>query len=1096
MTERDEFVSSLKALTGMIRDSESAAVNAQPEDQLKAPVREVLSVIGSRLGLSVESYTEVREAEVGGRPDIGVLVGKLLCGHVELKAPGKGARVERFKSSDREQWKKFEALPNLIYTDGLEWSLYRSGKRQGDVIRLGADPKSYESASLRELEAIIGDFLHWKPIAPSSPQALAELLAPLCRLLRDDVKEALADPDSPIAKLATEWRQDLFPDADDGQFADAYAQTITYALLLARFEGDTEIRTDTAEATLRRGHALLAQSLRILTDPQVREQLKLGVGLLERVIHEVDRKVLSKREPDPWLYFYEDFLAKYDPKLRKDRGVYYTPWQVVQAQCRLVTELLVGRFGKPLGFASGGVVLLDPACGTGTYLLSALQLGLAMVSEHQGVGAVAGRASEMARNIHGFEILVGPYAVAHLRLTQALRSAGGELAPDGAHIYLTDTLESPYEKTMSKLSFLHKPLADEHLRAQTVKRETPVLVCLGNPPYDRQQIDAGDTATERKGGWVRFGEQGRDAILEDFLEPARKAGLGRHLKNLYNDYVYFWRWALWKVFEEKKEAGQIVQAPSPGIVSFISASSYLRGPGFSGMRQSMRKTFDEMWILDLEGDNRGARKTENVFAIETPVAIAIGVRYGAPISDVPATVHYTRIQGTREQKLDRLKSVTDFTELKWKECFSGWMQPFLPVGEGDYFSWPLLTDIFPWQHSGVQYKRTWPIAPTKALLGRRWAALLNVDGRARADAFRETDRKISFSYPSLDTPPSRLPVLAELPRDAPVPLVARIAYRSFDRQWSIADPRLADRIRPVLWHSHGERQVYLTSLLSSVLGIGPAATVTALIPDLHHFRGSFGAKDAIPLFCDPAATRPNVTNGLLSLLSHSFESQVSAEDLFSYSYALLATPSYVERFSEELTITGPRIPLTKDLNVFRQGIKLGQKLIQLHTFNQRFAGPGGPADFRGQARCTVAIPSRPEDYPASFEFDQASQTIRVGTGEFAPVEPQVFNFSVSGLEVVKSWLGYRMKEGAGKRSSPLDEIRPTRWTAELTDELLELLWVLEATVAMFPALSENLDRVLESALFSEAELPKPTEAERKPPSEDDGESSQQLLTKP
>jgi hypothetical protein len=196
------------------------------------------------------------------------------------------------------------------------------------------------------------------------------------------------------------------------------------------------------------------------------------------------------------------------------------------------------------------------------------------------------------------------------------------------------------------------------------------------------------------------------------LEPARNIGAGVHLKNLYNDYVYFWRWALWKVFETVR---------GPGIVSFITASSYLRGPGFVGMRQVMRQTFDDLWIIDLEGDNLGPRKTENVFAIQTPVAIAIGVRYGAPNPATPARARYTRVVGARETKLSLLDGTTGFASFTWQDCFDGRMNPLLPRGVGDYYSWPRLTDLFPWQHSGSQYKRTWPIGETAKVLHERWA---------------------------------------------------------------------------------------------------------------------------------------------------------------------------------------------------------------------------------------------------------------------------------------------------------------------------------------------------------------------------------------
>ena len=456
------------------------------------------------------------------------------------------------------------------------------------------------------------------------------MLAPLCRLLRSDVLMALKKPDSNLSLLAADWRRYLFPDADDLQFADAYAQTLTYALLLARLSGRGKgLSIPQAVDTIRTGHRLLADTLNILADPRAREEIKTPVDLLERVIGAIDPAAfIKKSKGEPWLYFYEDFLAAYDPKMRKERGVYYTPVEVVQAQVRLVAQLLEERFDADYSFVSPDVVTLDPGAGTGTYILAALQHGLGQIEAAKGPGMRAKAATQAARNIHGFEILVGPYAVAHLRLTQEILAEGGQLPPDGVHVYLTDTLESPL-KPLPQFPFMYKELAEEHRRAQEVKAAAPVLVCLGNPPYDRQQIDLEEQETiKRKGGWVRFGDEhlGDRPLLADFLKPLETLGLGVHAKNLYNDYVYFWRWALWKVFENKG---------GPGIVSFITASSYLRGPGFAGMRQMMRQMFDEMWIIDLEGDNLGARKTENVFAIRTPVAIAIGVRYGEPQPEQP-----------------------------------------------------------------------------------------------------------------------------------------------------------------------------------------------------------------------------------------------------------------------------------------------------------------------------------------------------------------------------------------------------------------------------------------------------------------------------
>jgi hypothetical protein len=1074
-------------------------IDAQPEDQLKSPVRNLLETAGALLKQGVHSRTEARVKDLGARPDIGVEVAGLLTGHVELKAPGKGGRPERFKGTDREQWKKFQALPNLIYTDGLEWCLYRSGERERGPVRIVGDDEISDGASalqpgsVADLHDLLRDFLIWEPVAPSTPRGLAEALAPLCRLLRDDVLAAVSLEGSVLHQLAGELREALFPDADDAQFADAYAQTITYALLLARFEGADTITTSQASTRLDRRHGLLARTLQLLSGSEVRAEIGLGVDLLERFIGAIDTSGLARHGDDPWIYFYEDFLAAYDPRLRKDRGVYYTPREVIQAQCRLVTQLLEERFGKRLGFADDGVVTLDPAAGTGAYVRAALAMGLDRVREEFGPGHVPARATVAAKNLHAFEILVGPYAVAHLRVTQGIRDHGGELPDDGVHVYLTDTLESPLaapsKDTQYKLSYLHRPLADEHRRAQQVKARTRVLVCLGNPPYDRQQIDLGEEGRERKGGWVRFGE-GKESeempILEDFLAPVREAGEGVHLKNLYNDYVYFWRWALWKVFET---------TAGPGIVSFITASSYLRGPAFLGMRRVMREVFDDLWILDLEGDQLGARKTENIFAIRTPVAIAIGVRYGDPKPETPANVHYTKITGLRDEKLAILASIEGRADLSWEECYSGWDKPFLPEGEGDFFSWPKLTDLFPWQHSGAQFKRSWPIGETARVLKDRWRMLVSRSATKRAAVFKETrDRKADRTYTSITGKEPLIPV-QKLPEDEPHPRIERYGFRSLDRQVVLADPRVGDFIRPDLWRIHSDHQLYLTSLLTNPLGAGPAAVVTNLLPDLHHFRGSFGGKDVVPLWRDAAATDPNVVAGLLDQLATTYGYPVEAEELFAYAYGILASPSYVERFSEELSEPPPRLPLTRNADLFRTTAALGRRLVFLHTYGEHFV-PDGEASGRvprGRARSTTPIPGTPERYPDELSYDEETKTLHVGEGEIAPVEAEVWEFSVSGLEVVRSWLSYRMKSGAGKKSSPLDDIRPGRWTADFTEELLKLLWILEATAEIFPALAENLESVIESDLFETSELPEPTAEERKPPQPDEDEPSQSEL---
>ncbi len=901
-------------------------------------------------------------------------------------------------------------------------------------------------------------------------------------MLRDDVVDSLQDPNSPLVHLAKDWRQLLFPNATDQQFADAYAQTLTFALLLARAEGAGTLDIDEAARKLASHHTLLSRALEVLTDRKAREEIRPSLRLLQRVIDrvqsrdmETDPSFYFHNEKDPWLYFYEDFLAAYDPKLRKNAGAYYTPVEVVEAQVRLIDHLLVEKLNQPLGFAEEDVVTLDPAMGTGTYLLSVIEHSLNRVEKEEGKGSIKGRANILASNLYGFEIMVGPYSVAEMRVSKALMEKGGELPGGELGLYLTDTLESPHAKPM-KLAYYLKPISDQHEKALHVKENVSVLVCLGNPPYDRHEAASKDNKAQT-GGWVRWADHESDkAILQDFIQPAIDARHGGHIKNLYNLYVYFWRWALWKVFEHTTSKG-------PGVVSFISASSYLDGDAFAGMRQHMRKVLDELWVIDLGGEGRGTRKTENVFAIQTPVAIAVGVCHEKSDFKTPAKVKYCRIEGTRDEKLRKLKKIKSFNDVEWQDCPNQWQAPFRPEGKGDFFSWPLLTDLMPWQHSGSQMKRTWPIAPDKKTLEQRWKALLS--SKDRAEAFKETrDREISKSYPSLFNSTERESPISELPKNSPTPYITRYAYRSFDRQWVIADSRLGDYLKPALWNVQSDNQIYLASRLTQRLGKGPALTISVYIPDLHYFAQG-GAKDIVPFYCHREGKRANFTPGLLDVLSNAYKYKVKPENLLCYIYALLAQPGFIETFYEELDSKELHIPLSKDAGLFKKAADAGHYLVWLHTYGERFHGKERPKGKvpKGKVRCTKAVPDSPDEYPEKYEYDPSTQTLHVGSGEFKPVEKEVFEFEVSGLRVVESWLGYRMKGGRGRKSSPLDDIRPERWTAEFTTELLELLRVLEATIALYPNHAQLLEEILKSPLFKADELPEVPESARKPPKE-------------
>lgn len=1068
------MLEALESFASTIQSKFGAVVDGREEDQLRRPVDELLEKIGRSQNLDVVAKDESTLDDKLGRPDFAVTVNRLLCGYIELKSPGTGVEPHRFKGHNKKQWERFSLLPNLIYTDGNEWALFRQGESirrvcfDDDLTVIGARAVSNKSAD--DMRALLADFFQWEPIVPKSAKQLAELLAPLCRMLHDDVLEALDKRSEAMLSVARDWRRYLFPEASNQVFADSYAQTVVFALLLARSDGSDTLLLDRAIKQLTGTNSLLSRALEVLTDSQLSDDIGASLNLLQRVIQAVPTGTMSRGRRDPWLHFYEDFLAEYDPKLRKDAGAYYTPVEVVQAQVRLVDELLRKKFHKKLGFADGDVATLDPAVGTGTYLLGIVEHALQRVREVEGDGAIIGRAESLAKQLYGFEIMVGPYSVSALRLTRMFHDFGAKVPINGVGICLSNTLESPHEN-IPELPLLYKPIGDEHKRARSIKDIQPVLVCIGNPPYDRHEAATAENHM-MTGAWVRWGESknGKDAILNDFIEPVKKAGKGGQLKNIYNLYVYFWRWALWKVFEHEHPGVM----PGPGIVSYITAASYIDGDAFLGMREYMRQLCDEIWIIDLGGEGRGTRQEENVFNIQTPVAIAIAVRYGAPDPKTPAQVHYCRIEGNRAAKLEKLESIDGLKNLQFEDCPTEWQAPFRPQSTATFFDWPQITDLMPWQHSGSQIKRSWPLGTTSEVLEKRWAALLNAPDRSVA--LKESrDRKITSVAMDLGTG-EQLMALADLPSGSPIAPVLPYGFRSFDRQWLIADPRLADYPRPTLWQSQSGTQIYFASLLSSTLGTGPALSISAEVPDLHYFCGR-GAKDTLPLYRDAQAQHPNMHPALPTALKQALGKMVGTEDIAAYLYAVLAHPGYTERFHEELENREVRVPVTLDNSLFAAAVVIGRRLIYLHSYGERFAqGQTWP---HGRARCTKAIPT--ESLPEKFSYDEATQTLHVGDGLFKPVALAVWEFEVSGLKVVQSWLGYRMKNRKGKKSSPLDDITPTSWPPEFISELLRLLHLLEETLEIYPQQAALLEQIIQGKLLNADQLGTPPDEYRKPP---------------
>ena len=922
---------------------------------------------------------------------------------------------------------------------------------------------------------------------------LAERMAKTAQDLRAQIREALVKEGGagPFTSLMAEIREQLVSDVDADKFSDMCAQTLVYGMLSSRVTNPQDFGSSPVFSAVPVANPFLEALFEQVYDEAAALDLagsalpQFAADLRETNVEAIlDQMGSTAKGGDPVIHFYEEFLKKYDSKMRADAGAFYTPQPAVEFIVRAVDEVLKSRFGLPMGIADAAtwqevadrngfdvpegvardrpfVSVIDPATGTGTFLVEWLRQARRSFEEH----APPDQWPEHLRDrllpsMHAFELMLAPYAIAHLKVALELHAAG---AGDGAmQILLTDTLE--HEPRQGQLTTMVTPVAQEGRKAADLKENERFTIVVGNPPYDREQRADGDAGL-RKGGVVRYGAPGIDPLLSAVTKPMKAVGLGTHLKNVYNDYIYFWRWAVWQAIE---------RPPGPGIVAFITASSYLDGISMGGVRQLLRNAFDELWIVDLGGEGRGALKEENIFDIQTPVAIAIGVRTSRGGTS-ECKVRYLRIAGTRAEKLAHL-SERRIADILADVPGSG-LDNMTPRSDSAYNAWPEITDLLPWAHSGCQLKRTWPIAEVKGLAERRWQHLLLAVPRERGRLLKQTGFRTTTSTPTplLGFGP-RLKMLMDLDRSDEPEGLGRYGYRSFDRKWIISDNRLADRPRPELWRARGPRQVFLTTLTSTRLGSGPVLTATPYVPDLDHFSGR-GAKNVMPLHRDAGGNAPNVADGLLPALSAKLSTEVVAEDLLAYVYALGGTAAFSERFSDELAeAAGPvHIPVTADADLFGQAVALGRDLLWWHTWGERFAPAGLSSLPEGQAKEITPV----EGMPEKSHYDPDSRTLIVGTGTFGPVSQEAWDFEVSGLRVLRSWLNYRKKNRKGKKSSPLDDIRPTRWTQ--SKELLLVLSIIEHTIDVTPNAAALLTKIVEGPLIPAADLPTPTPANRKPP---------------
>lgn len=1040
------------------------------------------------------------------RPDYAIMVDGVLTGYVELKAPGKNIDPASFtkKSHEYRQWQRLRNLPNLLYTNGTEWRLYRYGEpvltsTGYDAVHMHGSFSGHGTLSAPDaLATFFLNFLRWVPAPIKSADQLVETLAPLAALLREEMLLGLAVQEKtykadqakakkkgeedfvippPLVGLRKDWRDTLAPSTSNEEFADSFAQTVVFSLVVALSEGhDLSLETfSTMAGRLRSQHGLLGNALGLLTEHlDEKSSLYNALAVIVRVIGAASWVDISGGKSDVYLHLYEHFLKVYNPEQRKKTGSYYTPVEVVDQMVRLVDDALRTYLGKEHGLASEGVSVIDPAMGTGTYPLSVMHQ--VAKAESLAPAARTRALNRLAKNLYGFELQSGPFSVAELRLNQTLREMGAEVPEDGLNLYVADTLGDPYAKQKPVNGNTLRLLSQLSNKATRVKREVPIQVCIGNPPYKDK--------AEGMGGWVESGFRSAD-VASPILDDFRAQGMGKYEYVLKNLYVYFWRWAFWKVFEDSFRAleGQPDSAQRAGVVCFITASGYLNGPGFAGMREYIRRSSSRGWIINVTPEGKRPPAKNAVFAIETPVSIALFLREENTDEETPADIRYVALHGTFAEKMQALAAF-ELDSAEFEPVRSGWGDKFAPEAGGDWDSYPELPDFYASCFPGVKPNKTWVYAPSESVLQERWGELIEGnDLEVRAERFKETrDTKITEGknpLPGSDTFQGSLESLndqiaRELIPDTPN--IVQVGYRSFDRQYILADARLADMPRPKLWEHRIPEQIFIVEQHAHYPKAGPGLHFSALIPDMDAFKGSEGGR-AHPVL--NVNGTPNLTEPAAQMLRERFGNN-APDDLVYYLAALTGHPGYVRTFDEPLQQAGIRVPLTADPALWERAVQLGKQVVWLHTYGERgepLPGMKYLHQLPKDADYTLPTPTvdmgrtMPEKKP-SFSPDPVNGslseeqdipvtgTVSFGQARCENVEKRVFDYTVGGNQVLGLWAKYRLKKPVVRRSSSLNDIVQREWPEAWSEEYERLLYTLTHLVHLEPAQEKLLDEVL------------------------------------
>jgi predicted helicase len=956
---------------------------------------------------------------VVGRPDFAILHQHAPVGYVEAEAYA--ADLDNLPPHAKAQTDAFrQHLENFLLTNFLEFRLYRAGQ---EVMRARLpQPPPHGKIALAQRDAdeclaLLQAFLGYAPAPVADAHTLAQQLAQRAQLLKATVEQSLdaqlkQPPAMPLElrNLYRALQHALLPDLQPADFADLYAQTLAYGLFAARCYAPNAARFTRHDAAHIIPDAIpfLKRLLGTLTthtlEPELEWLLDDLASLLERAEMHAILQDFGKRagREDPVVHFYEDFLAAYDPTLREVRGVYYTPEPVVQFIVRAVDSVLRRAFGMQ-GLMDARALVLDPACGTGSFLYEIVRQVHAQVCEQLGAGQWADYArQQLLPRLFGFELLMAPYTIAHLKLALELQHLGAPPA-ERLRIYLTNALE-PAVKTSELL--LGEFITREANEAAEVKREKPILVVLGNPPYSGHSANRSYVDRKRKQPtWI--GE-----LIEDYKQVDGQPLEEKNPKWLQDDYVKFIRFAEWRI----EQTGR-------GVVAFITNHAYLDNPTFRGMRAHLLRTFQRLYIVNLHGNARRKERApdgspdENLFDIQQGVAILIAIRNPNNFadSDDSAPVCYCDVWGVREEKYDFLRTAT-LESIRWTPLTPrAPMYLFVPQDtalEAEYLRGWRIPDIFPVHSVGIATARdALTIHRTPDAVWQTVCELVALEPEVARNQFQLGERTARKRIQSLiDDLKS-----AGVPDESAKARIMRILYRPFDVRYTFYTGKpngFHERPRPEVMHHllAGEnvalitlrqqsrdadwRNVGITNTLAESSVISNYTREIGYVFPLYRYPDTKGEQGAL---MPEAGRKENLSAAFLEALAGVLGQTPAPEAVLGYLYAVLHSPTYRARYAEFLKRDFPRVPLPPDKATFDALAQLGGALIDLHLLRD-------PALNTPSCKYPVGGDHRVE----RVEYDEKAQRVWInGAQYFEPVPPEMWAYRVGGYQVCHKWLDDR-----------------------------------------------------------------------------------------